>query len=105
MALVLKTDGSVTKAPAPVGVGYTLKEVKAALGLDDRRLIEEVRIGRTHALLIDEEGKLQDLPLNPGATLLAMKYGALFAGDYIVGNAMWVEIDGTEWVEAGGAPK
>ena len=48
-------------------------------------LIEIVNIFRDYVLVIDDEGKLKDLPLNIDASLL---YGAPGLEDYIVGPAI-----------------
>jgi hypothetical protein len=98
MAEIIRANGDVLDAPPPTGDGYTLDEVKAALGFEDRCLIQEVRLGNGHALLIDEEGKIVDREPNLAATMLAMGLGALFPGDWIVGNAMLVKCKGTEWL-------
>lgn len=98
MAEIIRVNGDVLDAPPPTGEGYTLKEVKEALGFEDRCLIQELPLGDGHALLLDEEGKLTGRPFNQAATLLAMGFGALFVGDYIVGNAMLVKCRGGEWV-------
>ena len=98
MADIIRTNGDVLDAPPPAGNGYTLEEVKAALGFESRCLIQAVPLDDNHALLIDEEGKLVDREPNQAATILAMGLGALFPGDYIVGNALLVKCEGTEWL-------
>lgn len=42
-------------------------------------------------LLIDEEGKLKQLPVNTLATLLAIEVGAIAPDDHIVGRAIILE--------------
>jgi hypothetical protein len=98
MAKIIRSDGSVIDPPAPAGDGYTLEEVKAALGFEDRCLIQELPLGPRHALLIDEEGKLTGRPFNRAATFLAAGLGALFDDDFIVGDALLVKCRGDEWV-------
>jgi hypothetical protein len=97
MAEIIRTDGSVENLSPPTGDGYTLEEVKSALGFADRCLLQEVRLGRRHALLIDEEGKLTGRAFNRSATMLALGFQALMPGDYIVGNALLVVCDNAEW--------
>ena len=90
MAQIFHVDGRVTELPPPTGGGYTLDEVKVALGCDASCFIEELPIGEDESLLIDESGKIRHLALNLGATVFAITHGALSANDYIVGNALYV---------------
>jgi hypothetical protein len=98
MAEIIRTNGEVLAAPPPAGDGYTLDEVKTALGFEPRCYIEKLPLGPRHALLIDEDGKAKGRPLNRAATLLALGLGALFPDDYIVGNALLVNCEGSEWL-------
>jgi hypothetical protein len=96
MAQVLHIDGRVSEvAPPANGVGYTLEEVKDALGIGRDRFIQQIPLGGSTVMLFDEEGKLVGLPVNDGATRFA--YEVLFPGDYIVGPAMVVQLRDGEW--------
>jgi hypothetical protein len=87
----------VTELPPPAGGSYTIDEVKAALGFDAGCPIQLLPLAGGEALLVDEEGKLRSRPLNMGATIFAVAHGALFAGDYIVGDALHVIIRDGDW--------
>ncbi|MBI4339657.1 MAG: DUF3846 domain-containing protein [Chloroflexi bacterium] len=82
----MKADGSVLDYP-PARKQYTLKELQAAVGGSieiayppDKRFL----------IVVNEEGKLEGLPLNRLATEL---YGADPNWDYVVGDAL-VCLDG-----------
>lgn len=82
---VIKTDGSVVDCP-PAGKHYTLEEMQGAIG---GGYIEIVRLGNTgHLMVLDEEGKIKDFPLNRLATRLYAQ-----PPDYIVGDVL-VCLDG-----------
>jgi hypothetical protein len=101
MAEVFHIDGHMTELGPPAKLsGYSLAEVKRALGLSEGQLIQELPVGGGEALLMDENAKLQDdpPPLNLPATMYAQLHGALFEGDYIVGDAMRVHCAGGKWL-------
>ena len=77
--------GAFTEFPPADGKHYTLKEMQEAVG----GLIEIVTTRGLHELgdcimVVNEEGKLKNLPRNTVATVLAR----LFPGDYIAGPAI-----------------
>jgi hypothetical protein len=85
MATFFGTDGTVEERKPATGDSFTLEELQAVVG----GFIEVVSpIGKNigKILVINEEGKLMELPLNENATR-AMG-GNLFPGDYISGNAI-----------------
>ena len=75
---LLKADGSVTDYP-PKGKTYTLEEMQTAVG----GYIEIVHVGRRHLMVVNEEGKLNGLPVNKKATELYNN-----PNDEIVGDAL-----------------
>jgi hypothetical protein len=99
MAQVLHIDGRVADVspPADGSAGYTLDEVKDALGLDKGRPIEQLRLGGELVMLFDEEGKFVELPLNVAATKLAFVEGGIASNDFIVGPAMVVRLRDAKW--------
>lgn len=75
---LLKPDGSVVDYP-PKDRAYTLEEVQKAVG----GYIEVVNLNSGYIMVINEEGKLNGLPVNQKATDL---WGSPW--DHIVGNAL-----------------
>jgi len=51
-------------------------------------LIQIIDLSDGRQIIINDEGKLKELPYNKEATEIANKDGALFSGDFIVGNAI-----------------
>ena len=62
----------------------TLQEMQKFVG----GYIEVVYLNKESMMIIDEEGKLKDKPVNKEATDLAHKHEAIFNTDYIAGDAM-----------------
>ena len=50
--------------------------------------IEVVYLNKESMMIIDEEGKIKDKPINKEATDIAHKHQAIFNTDYIAGDAM-----------------
>ncbi len=73
-----------------IGTLMELTNLQTAVG----GYIEPVTVDsvREEILLVDEEGKLKEKPLNTAATYLAQNH--LFEGDYIAGDALLVQTDG-----------
>lgn len=84
---IIRTDG--TQSPVAPGFGdkFTLKELQYYVG----GYIELVRLNDNQFLIINEEGKLHNLPINKKATDLARAAHCIFASDYIVGDAIIIE--------------
>lgn len=81
--LYIKQDGSVSEEEIP----NTLEALQAKVG----GYIEVVKITKRLRLIINEEGKLRELPLNRKATkLYQTAWGKI---DVIVGNAVVAAID------------
>ena len=85
MAQIIYTDG-LTKAVTPKnGTDFQLDELKAIVG----GYIEIVETIDGRLLVLDEEGKLKDKPINMKATRL-YKQGMF---DFIVGDVLVCETD------------
>ena len=76
---LLKPDGTMVDC-SPAGEYFSLKELQAAM---DGGWVETINLNGGFVMVIDEEGKLKELPRNNLATEI---FGA--PGDYIVGNAL-----------------
>lgn len=80
MAILFKTDGTSLEVEPDNGKDFGLKELYTIL---DCELIEIVYLPDKIMLVVDEEGKLQNKPVNLQVTVLAN-----ISDDYIVGNAL-----------------
>ena len=94
MALLITTDGTKKEiAPADPKKGFTLAEVYALIGCETVQMVE-LRTEHGTMMLMNDEGKLNDLPVNAEATKLwGKKYNLspeilLEDGDHIVGNVL-----------------
>ncbi len=76
---ILKPDGTMVDC-SPAGEYFTLEELQAAM---DGGWVENINLAGGFVMIIDEEGKLKELPPNNLATELV---GA--PGVSIVGNAL-----------------
>ena len=86
MAMIIKTDGQVISVQPKNGKDFTLQELKAIVG----GYIEIIRMNDKF-MVVNEEGKLEQLPCNALATGL---YWANVGGnDYIVGDVLVCGID------------
>jgi hypothetical protein len=86
MATLFKTDGTVQEIKPKKGQ-FSLEELQGFVG----GYIEGVFITEDTMLFLNEEGKLNGLPFNPGATQLwESTFGA--GTDYIVGDAILVSV-------------
>lgn len=79
MATLIKTDGTQQEVHPANGKRFSLEELQGFVG----GLIEMIDLGEG-IMWINEEGKLEGLPINFLATRLARPY--LFRGDYIAGD-------------------
>lgn len=82
MAKWIKINGILDVEPKN-GKDFSLEELQQYVG----GYIQIVDLGK-ECLVINEEGKLHNLPINITATNIAHDAGALFLGDYIVGNVL-----------------
>lgn len=89
MAMIIKPNGE-TKNVTPNQDQFTHQELNKLVG----GYIEVIRLNDEWFMVINEEGKLQNLPYNTMATMLYQSYVSPY--DCIVGNAVLVssnEID------------
>lgn len=90
----------------------TPDDTVATIDIDDRQQLEQLQaavggwievhaLTETAALVINEEGKIQRLPVNDIATRLTQHYDiGLVPWDLIVGPAVVVGVSGPEYVDA-----
>ena len=91
MAKWIKADGNVVEvSPKNAGKCFTLEELKSIVG----GWIECINISPKQVMVINEEGKLLNLPYNAVATE-AFRMAFQPTDDFIVGDALLCEI-GTE---------
>ena len=62
----------------------TLKEMQEFVG----GYIEVVYLNKESMMIIDEEGKIKEKPINQEATDIAHEHEAIYNTDYIAGDAM-----------------
>jgi len=91
MALLIQPGTPAREIQPANGRAFTLAEMQAFV----EGYIEIVRLPDGRAIVINEEGKLRQMPLNPEATILA---APRIAPDFIVGPALVCT-----WNEAGGS--
>lgn len=86
MALLIKADGTTENVMPAEGGQFTLKELQNAV--DGHIEIVYGPENSEYLFVVNEEGKLLDLPFNLQATLVACNAGYIRKGDYIVGNML-----------------
>ena len=86
-AYIIKTTGEKIVVKPKNGTDFSLEELKKAIG---GGYIETVRIG-DELLVIDEDGRRKDLPLNECASSLFRTYHPR-VNDYIVGDALVCQV-------------
>lgn len=86
LAVILKVTGEVVNTMPKNGKDFKFEELQKIVG----GYIEIVNLDDNHIMVVNEEGKLMDLPYNQKATYL---YQNRFIGcsDYIVGNVLVCE--------------
>ena len=88
MAYIIRTNGTIEELPAGV---LSLETLQKAVG----GFIETIPCldnGKYRVMILNEEGKLDGLPLNPIAT--AMTRGIVASMDFIVGDVVIADEDG-----------
>jgi len=86
-AILYKTDNTKSKIKI-----NSFSEARAIVcNYDPNGLAEVVRLSEGNLLLIDEEGKLKNYPINKKATEIAHSNESIFPSDYIVGDALLFE--------------
>ena len=83
MAKLYKTNGEVVDVEPKNGSDFQYDELHSLIG----GLIEIVWLNNEDLMVVDEEGKLKDLPFNEKATEI---YGSIFgeSTDFIIGDAL-----------------
>jgi hypothetical protein len=85
--LIYKTDGTKSKIKV-----NTFVEARAMIcNYDPNGLAQVIRLNDGSMLLIDEEGKNKNYPINNKATELAHINEAILPSDYIVGDVLLFE--------------
>ena len=84
MPKLIKPDGSTQKLPDTL----TFAQIQKLVG----GYVQTITCLNRDTMCINEEGKLQDLPINPQATAIA----DLFKDDFIVGNAITLSPEETQ---------
>ena len=82
MAIVIKTDGTKDALQPKNNKVFTLEELKSVVG----GYIEIVQLTENYLMVINEEGKLLNLPINVIAT--RMYRASRNTEDFIVGNVL-----------------
>ena len=83
MAIFFKTDSPKGVEVSPKnGTDFTLDELKDIVG----GYIEILPLGKKYLMVVNDEGKLQGLPINHAAT--SVLCNVYRTNDYIVGNAL-----------------
>lgn len=83
MAIILRTDGTQEVCQPKNGTDFQLDEVKAVVN----GWVEMVGLADGRIMLLNEEGKLHDLPVNAAATELFNQGGRMWY-DWIVGDVL-----------------
>jgi len=81
-ACIIKTDGTITETKPKNGTDFSLEELRAAIGggyIEVVRTVDDSRI-----MVLDEEGKLKNMPVNPKATALYPNLADVIVGDVVV---------------------
>ena len=83
-AMLYKAGGS-TKTVYPAGKTFNLDELQSFVG----GYIEIIYLNDNELMVVNEEGKINDLPVNVNATEIFWKH--LNTSDYICGDALVCE--------------
>lgn len=81
---LIKPDGEKQEVNPKNGTDFSLEELQGFVG----GYVQILHMGRGELMVVNEEGKLKNLPRNRDATALAYYKGRLFKGDYIVGTVL-----------------
>lgn len=87
MATILYADNTCTDVRPKNGKDFKLEELSKIVG----GYIEIVNLRNGKILVINEEGKLENLPENAPATNIARHAGVIFTDDYIVGDVLYCD--------------
>lgn len=85
MAIIIKTTGETIEVKPTNGTDFQLEELQEVVG----GYIQILPIYSTgEVMVVNEEGRLENLPWNVKATTYAKHYNAIFPNDYIAGNVL-----------------
>lgn len=82
--MILKADGSFEHRPPANGRDYTLGELQKIVG----GYVEIIKTPRGMFMVIDEEGKLNEKPVNIAATEI---FRGLGVDDVVVGDVLYCD--------------
>lgn len=77
MAQIIKTTGEIIETEPSNGTDFSLTELQAVVG----GFIEVVHLSDGRLMVVNDEGKLNGLPINPKASEL---YPDIIVGDVLV---------------------
>lgn len=81
---IINANGVKTEVTPKFGNSFTLEELQEHVG----GYIEIIRFTNKYLMVINEEGKILNLPFNSEATDIARQHKAIYQNDMIVGNAL-----------------
>lgn len=81
-AAVYHIEGKITQVSPKNGTDFSLEELRGFV----KGHIEVVYLAKNTIMIVNEEGKLQGLSVNPNATKILRDYYK--TSDYIVGNVL-----------------
>jgi hypothetical protein len=81
---IINANGVKTEVTSKFGNSFTLEELQEHVG----GYIEIIRLTNKYLMVINEEGKILNLPFNSEATDIARQHKAIYQNDMIVGNAL-----------------
>ena len=85
--MLLKTDGTSKR----IKINSFVEARSMVCNYDPNATAEVVRLNNGELMLIDEEGKLKNYPVNGQATSLAHLHESIYPHDCIVGDALILE--------------
>lgn len=83
-SFIIKANGKTIYVDPKNGTDFSLEELQSFVGGN----IQIVHLLRGELMVINEEGKLRNLPVNEEMTILAKWKGAISGNDFIVGDAL-----------------
>jgi hypothetical protein len=81
---IINANGAKTEVTPKSGNSFTLEELQEHVG----GYIEIIRLTNKCLMVVNEEGKLLNMPFNSEATDIARQHKAIYPNDMIVGNAL-----------------
>ena len=87
MAKIIKANGFVVNIEPENGTDFQYNELNKIVG----GYIEIIYLNDGNIMVINEEGKLNSLPLNSQATIKARLCGGISFWDFIVGDVLYCD--------------